>query len=265
MSKLKKNSKKDGKNAHFVRLRSFIGNNQFLFWLGIYVIIVVIIIPSALRITALKELAQRYLAPFGSLKPSYISFAGTSIGSFLAIFGAVWVQHRTGKKAALAATKKAALTAYHELKFAFDDLLPIYLKIWDIKSDSLKENRASAFLSSSNTTFLYLESDWLKNIANLSDVIELKEIKEIYSTYSSLIELKRIIDNKVTDTDPVYDAILNTEKFIYCEHHQQRGQPIVINGKTIDNKNITYVLGLLSHISKNGNTKDHNINPLLLL
>ena len=232
--------------VHFCR------NNLLLVFLAIY-ISTIITIPLLVAIPTIHRIVHTYLSPLGALRPAYISFAGTSIGSFLAISGAVWVHSRNEKHETLNVTKNLAYITYCDLKFAYDKLLPIYQTMWkmvpnefpnDVSSDQIQY-----FLAQIRLIYIYLNSDWMKNIANLNHVLAHREIKEVYHIYENYLEIKRIVAERIKDEKMVKEAILRTHRFVQVEYLLRQGE---VSEQAI------YVIELLRSVSKHGSVEECN-------
>ena len=107
--------------------------------------VVLILVPVMLKLTWIKQLFL-YLLSFTSnadYKIVYVEFWGTIIGSFIAIWGALFVQRKIDKKAELSIKQKYACVIYYDLFFAFKDLKDIFeetklvykLQCFDNKTD----------------------------------------------------------------------------------------------------------------------------------
>lgn len=196
------------------RIKLHVTSNPLLVYLAIYVL-VILLFPLLLRIPFVKPLAQWCLAPLGDLKSSYISFSGTSIGSFLAIFGAFWVQDKNRKKQSEMETKKSALIVYFDLQMAIDDLYPVMIDWLNAKktledpatSEKITKEAIIAILSKYRGIPLYLDSNWINNVANIRNKDNMNLIGTIYRTYEYISNFNKVLTGQITDENVICESI----------------------------------------------------------
>lgn len=107
-------------------------NNWSLVKILICYVGTILLVPLIVSLPFFNVLIGLYLHPLGNLKSAFISLFGASMGSFIAIIGAVWIQDRNKKIHDINEVKKSALIIYYDFKIAFEDLLPFYRKWWNM-------------------------------------------------------------------------------------------------------------------------------------
>lgn len=164
-----------------------------------FFIIWVVIIPLILQIPIIKQIIS-FLFSFTDnieYKTVYIELTGAIMGSFLAIYGALWTQREIDKKEDNARQKKYACIVYNDLKFAFNDLI----KIFDITKSNYNlsefngNESAEKFCKTALGCKLHLSQNWISDVAQLNDVLPQTDIEQLYKFYGKLIDIDRAMQS----------------------------------------------------------------------
>lgn len=184
---------------------------------------VILAIPLVVRLPYINNFVHFYLQPLGTLKQAFITFSGASIGSFIAIMGAVWIQDRNKKAQDESEVKKSALIIYYDFLLAFKDLLPFYNQWWYLGHSEIEVNITYTDMMkmlNESCSNLYLVNDWIKIVANLRNDNNGAFIEEVYRTYEDLYNMHEVLAGHITDDDTV-------RKIIYsCERHYSQTLPL---------------------------------------
>lgn len=138
-------------------------------------------------------------------KITYIETMGAILGTFLAISAALWTQRRENKRQEKNSIKEAAVIVYYDFKFAFEDLFKFEKAYACIKPGIENEyDDLEYFLKYKSTIKIYIDSNWIANVAKLCNVLAADEIKQIYKIYGDLETVKEVFDRREGDID--YDT-----------------------------------------------------------
>ncbi len=130
-------------------------------------------------------------------KIAYIEFLGVLVGSFIAIYGALWVQRKINKNVAINEQKKYARIAYYDFYFAFNDLLKMYddtKRKYNIKSIDGEEN-VEKFCNGALGRNLYLNPTWISDTAQLGETLTNIELTLVYKYYGKLVNIDRALQS----------------------------------------------------------------------
>lgn len=159
------------------------------------IIWILILTPLVLKVPAVKQFAL-YLLSFtnnSDYKIAYVEFWGTIIGSFIAIFGALWTQKRNDRKEAINRRKKYVSIVYFDLYLAYQDLIEIFRETkqkYRLKNIS-DEDSKDKFCEIAVTRRLYLSPTWIEDFSQMNDVLSQTEISHIYKCYGKLLDIDR--------------------------------------------------------------------------
>lgn len=169
-------------------------NNNYLFRFSLIFIICIVIFPLITKIPFVKEFL-RYLLSFtgnSEYKTAYIELLGTIVGSFIAIFGALWTQRKIDEKKALNQKKMHARIIYYDFELAFKDLKRIFfeteLELKRTQKTSVEDERKT-FCQIACGRKLYLNQNWITDVAQLANTIPDHYIEKIYKTYGYLEDI----------------------------------------------------------------------------
>lgn len=84
-----------------------------------------VVVPVALMIPPIKETVMFFLSftDCTDYQVAYIELWGVMYGSFLAIYGALWVENKTKEKENKEAIAKYACVIYYDMYFIFRDFI----------------------------------------------------------------------------------------------------------------------------------------------
>lgn len=165
---------------------------------------VLFFIPLLFKIPIIKSVVL-YLLSFtdnGDYKVAYIELIGALIGSFIAVYGALWVQRRINKNTEIDEQKKYACIAYYDLDFAFKDLLKIH-------SDTKRKYKIERFDNEENVDKfckialgrkLYLNQNWISDMAQLGEKLSQAELRLAYDCYGKLMDIDRALQSGEVDS-----------------------------------------------------------------
>ena len=174
---------------------------------------IILAVPFLMMIPFINNWAQIYLASLGDLRVAFIGFAGSSLGGIVAIFGSMWIQDNIRKKQKESDLRKSAFVIYHDFKLAFDDLLPFYQEL--IRSEgTIGSYHANIHrkLDSNVNSQLYLDANWINNVATLMDFDDSDLVERIYKTYGDLNDFNKVISKEIKGVN-AFNVINRCEKY----------------------------------------------------
>ncbi len=162
----------------------------------IILIVILVLIPLFLKCPFVKYIISGYLGALGvpEYKTAFVEVLFSFLGSFLAIYGALWTQRQIDTKKDKDDVKKNALIVYYDLKLGFQDLSRIHTEIWN------KSNL-------DNKRQLYFSRNWIENVAviPLSD----ESIQKLYETYGDLHTFKQLLSDGISGkNNPEYNRLI---------------------------------------------------------
>ena len=213
-----------------------------------------IISPLLLHIPCIRMFFSWFLQPLGDsgYKSSYVETFGAILGTFLAVAGTLWTQRKIDEVAEKKELKESALIVYYDFKFAFNDIttfMDSYLfsqrKITNVIDDFEKYKKLKKKYR------IYIDDNWIHNVAKLSPALSSDEIQMIYKLYGELNTIKKVFNT------PVNEVSEDEEKSAYsimfhaiCNIEAEMKHPIRIEVTLKDNiKNIMERLKEVGNIS----------------
>lgn len=216
-----------------------------------------IVSPIILRIPIIRDFFSWFLKSLGNsdYKSSYIETFGAILGTFLAVAGTLWTQRKLDEVTLKKELKESALIVYYDFYFALNDIItfvhsymltkqPITNTIDDIEIYQKYRKKYR----------IYIDDNWIHNVAKLSSVMLTDEIKLIYKLYGDLCTIRNVFNS------PTSDVNIEEEKLAYsimlheiCNLEFALKYPIVpeISLKT----EIENLMTKLKEISENSNIK----------
>ena len=135
-------------------------------------------------------------------KTTYIESLGAMLGTFLAISSTLWTQRRENKRQKQNIIKEAAVIVYYDFKFVFEDLFEFEKAYACIRPGVENEyDDLGYFLKYKSSIKIYIDSNWIANVAKLCNVLSADEIKQIYKIYGDLETIKEVFDRRDEDID----------------------------------------------------------------
>lgn len=152
------------------------------------ILIVLIILPCAFAHLAWGKTVINSFLSFSNItnyKTAYLGYVGSMIGSFVAVFGSLWVQRNINEHKDNETKKKYARIVYFDLFFA-RSLLTKAHKLADRITIDKKENREIAFYNVISEMKLRIDKNWITDVSDLGGIISNSDIEKIYACYEKL-------------------------------------------------------------------------------
>lgn len=161
---------------------------------------VFILIPLILQIELIQRAVFWFLQPLGEFGSSYIETLGAILGTFLAVTGALWTQRRIDKVKDEKDLWESALIVYYDFEFAFKDIIRFmgrYLSRQGTISNTLNDFEEFKVQKEKTHIYIYIDDNWINNVAKLSCSLSSNEIQLIYKLYGDLNTIKRAFNSSV--------------------------------------------------------------------
>lgn len=178
---------------------------NMLFWIALVLAVLFVFSPLFLRAPAVKHSLLCFLEPLGdsTFKSSYIETVGATIGTILAITGTLMLQEMIDKKEKIEKDEQQkkeirykVVIIYYDLKLAFVDIAEIYkLLVWSAflndKSDKIDE-----FYESASKIELYIDGNWIRNVASLCEEFDKTLLEDIFLIYGDICSIRSGLKSK---------------------------------------------------------------------
>lgn len=178
--------------------------DDVLFYISIFVAILFLISPLLLRIPLIENTVSYILFPLkeDGFKSSYVETIGAIFGTFFAITGALWTQRNIDLQNEKNVIKEAAVIVYYDFKFAFDDILQFEYAYASISPETANEyDDLEYFCKFRRNQKIYIDSEWICNVAKLCNVLSSEEIKQVYKIYGDFETIKCAFEKTDTEID----------------------------------------------------------------
>ena len=186
-----------------MKIKKFIKDN-ILFSICIFIALLFLVSPLLLRISWVESIVTDILFALKEegYKSSYIETIGAIFGTFFAITGALWTQKRIDLQNEEHKIKEAAVIVYYDFKFAFDDIFQFEYAYACISPETDNEyDDLEYFCKYRNNLKIYIDSDWICNVAKLCNVLSSEEIKQVYKIYGDFETIKCVFEKPDQEID----------------------------------------------------------------
>lgn len=173
--------------------------NSLLFVTVSIISLLFLIMPFLLRINLVDNALSWFLQPLrnSDYKSSYTEIIGAILGTFLAVTGTLWTQRKIDEGMEQKEIQKKALIVYYDFYFALNDLIDFmksYLSCKKSKTVNVIDDW-DTYKKFKKKYRIYIDSDWIHNVAELSSQLENDEIQMIYKIYGDLHTIERSFNN----------------------------------------------------------------------
>lgn len=172
---------------------------DLLFWIVFILAILFLFSPLVLRIPAMKIALEWFLMPLrdNAYKSTYIETIGTMIGTVLAIAGTLLLQGMIDKREdkekesqKQREIKYKIVIIYYDLKLAFEDIAKIYNMLVVSAFLINDKNKVDEFFDSASKIELYIDENWIRNVASLCDELDESILENIFLIYGNICSIK---------------------------------------------------------------------------
>lgn len=178
--------------------------DNILFFASISIALIFLLSPILLRISWIENIVSYILFPLkeDGFKSSYVETMGAIFGTFLAITGALWTQRNIDLQNEKHIIKEAAVIVYYDFKFAFDDIFQFEAAHACINPgvDNGYDD-IEYFNRFRKNQRIYIDADWICNVAKLCNVLSSEEIKQIYKIYGDFETIKYAFEKSDIEID----------------------------------------------------------------
>ena len=171
---------------------------NIVFVLVLLMTILFLMSPIVLRIPFVKESVSWCLSVLGKneYKSSYIEAVGGLIGTAAAITGTLFLQGMIDQKTDKENKVKEEndiryriIVVYYDLKLAFEELSKIY-RLLVVSAFLVEENKIQTFYDSATKIELYIDDNWIRNVASLHGVLGENILEKIFRVYGDISSVR---------------------------------------------------------------------------
>lgn len=178
---------------------------------------VFILIPLILRIEFVYKAISWFLSPLGEYGSSYIETLGAILGTFLAVTGALWTQRKIDEVQDKKELRESALIVYYDFEFVFNDVkrfMSRYMVHQEAVCNTLENFELFKKIKEISHIYIYIDDNWIQNVAKLSCSVPDAEIQRIYKLYGDLNTIKRAFNSSINemtedDAESAYSIMFN--------------------------------------------------------
>ncbi len=177
-------------------------NTNLLFIIVSAISATFIFIPLILRIELIHRSISWFLCPLGEYGSSYIETLGAILGTFLAVTGALWTQRKIDEVQDKKELRESALIVYYDFKFAFNDIIRFmmrYLSRQKTICNTLNNLEEFKVQKEKTHIYIYIDDNWIQNVAKLSYTLSSNEIQMIYKLYGDLSTIRRAFNSSINE------------------------------------------------------------------
>lgn len=170
----------------------------FIFLL--FITAMLVISPILMHIPLFSNFLSDFLSTLETqeYKGVYLEAISTLLGTFLAIYGALWTQRRIDSRDEIKKKRATLAVVYYDFEFIFDDLKNMFYDKNESNTfckSQITQETIIKNLVKQKTENLFIDEDWIKNVASLSDMFGEKALKMIFQMYGDINTIKMILDD----------------------------------------------------------------------
>lgn len=177
-------------------------NKDTLFVVVCAISAVFVLIPLMLRIECVHRMVSWFISPLGEYGSSYIETLGAILGTFLAVTGALWTQRKIDEVQYKKELRESALIVYYDFEFAFNDIIR-FMDCYSTRQqkvcNTLESFEQFKKIKEMSHMYIYIDDNWIHNVAKLSYLLSSDEIQQIYKLYGDLNTIKRAFNSSINE------------------------------------------------------------------
>lgn len=177
--------------------------------------------PLFLRISFVKNIITCFLSPLNEsgYKSSYFETVGNIIGTILAITGTLFLQGMIDRKADKEKELKKkkdiryrVIIVYYDLKLAFEDISKIHSLLPE-STLLVNEELFDASYNKARSIEIYVDENWIRNVASLHEIFDDEKLKEIFLCYGDICSIRNGLKSGNKDKNSIDKLNELTSKF----------------------------------------------------
>lgn len=163
-------------------------------------LLVIIAIPYILQIDFVKNLVLDWLSfsVNSDYKIAYVQIIGSIVGTFLSVYGALFIQNEQQKNVEEKRKQECARKIYIELRTCFSELQSIYKDTkLTYKLNEIKDmDDVEKFCDTAIGRKLSLNKNWVENLAGSGDIYSDFDVTMIYKYYFKLQVIQQAFETR---------------------------------------------------------------------
>lgn len=180
-----------------LKFKDFILNKNGLFWISLILTILFVISPLILQIPQIKHIVSLFFRALAAetYKSSFMESIGSFLGTALTITGTLFIQKKIDKRTEKDNKAKEAndirrriIIIYYDLELAFKEIANIY-NILIVSAFLTDGDKSKNFYDIASKYDLYIDDQWIRNVASLHDVFDQKMLEQIFLIYGDICSI----------------------------------------------------------------------------
>lgn len=204
-----------------MKIKNFFINKNVLFWISLALTILFVFSPLVLQIPILKYAVSYFFQALTSdtYKSSFIENIGNILGTVLTITGTLLIQKKIDERTEKENQEKEdndvrrrIIIIYYDFKLAFEEIAAIY-NFWVISSCLPGDDSTKNFYDVVSKYDLYIDDNWIRNVASLHDIFDENLLKDIFMIYGDICSIRLALKSNNHDKYQMARIILLLNKF----------------------------------------------------
>lgn len=158
-----------------------------------------IVIPYILQIEFIRNIISHWLSFSNNpdYKIAYIQLIGSIIGTFLSVYGALYIQKEQQRMEEKKKKRECAQNIYTELNTCFSELQSIFRETKLIhKISKVEKDNIEKFCDTAIGRKLSMSGRWVENLAGAGDTFSDIDVYQIYKFYYKLQVIQEALQTK---------------------------------------------------------------------
>ena len=196
------------KNTNIIyKTNRIVKNTNLIFYITFALAIIFILSPLILRIPLIKNLVDMFFDPliYSDYKSSFLETIGSILGTVLAITGTLLLQKKIDEKSEEEKRVKenndirfSIIVIYYDLKLALKDISTMHKIAW-ISACTSEKDSFKSFYECARTINLYIDDNWIRNVASLHHVLDEDFLEDIFLLYGEISSIKSTLESNIYD------------------------------------------------------------------
>lgn len=196
------NNTKNTKKAYKI-----VKNTNLIFYITFALAIIFVLSPLILRIPFIKNTVDLFFDSlmYSDYKSSFLETIGSILGTVLAITGTLLLQKKIDEKSEEEKRVKenndirfSIIVIYYDLKLALNDISTMHKIAWLLACTS-EENNFKTFYECARTINLYIDDDWIRNVASLHHILDEDFLEDIFLLYGEICTIRNTLESNIYD------------------------------------------------------------------
>lgn len=183
-------------------------------------VVLVLVFPVLLQIPLLNEFCVWYLSGFNNIdyKACYLQSLVTIIGTFIAVFGALWVSRKQEQENNLREKKELGVKLYHEISNSVETTKKLFLSLFgenDIKEEYFEDKFDVLRKEISGVNEIIYVNSWEIELIKVKTLLNPIDIMMIERLNYNLKLIQNILNKLDLLSDEEHERIVEQMKLLF--------------------------------------------------